>query len=89
MEGALFHYPVRRVIKNERSNRYRSVTYLRGLCSYRRAEEEEEIQRGSIACSQQPPCLGPLENLKSGSKLGVVRCIGPGIEYSKHRAGAV
>jgi len=33
------------------------MTYLQGECSYRRAEEEEEIQRRSSACSQHPPCL--------------------------------
>jgi hypothetical protein len=31
------------------------MTYLCGECSCRRAEEEEETQRWSIACSQEPP----------------------------------
>jgi hypothetical protein len=33
------------------------MNYLQGECSYRRAEEEEEIQHGSSACSQLPSCL--------------------------------
>ena len=32
------------------------MTYLQGDCSYKRAEEEGEIQRWSSACSQYPPC---------------------------------
>jgi len=39
----------RRFIANKRSHRDRSMTYLQGECSYRRAEEDE-IQRLSSAC---------------------------------------
>ena len=34
--------PPSRVIDNKHSNRVRSMTYLQGECSYRRAQEEEE-----------------------------------------------
>jgi len=34
------------------SNRDRSMTYLQGECSYTGAEEEDDIQRRSSACSQ-------------------------------------
>ena len=43
--------PGSRAIQNIHSNRDRSMTYLQGECSYRRAEEEE-IQRRWSACSQ-------------------------------------
>ena len=33
------------------------MPYLQGACSYRRAEEEQDIKRRSTACSQYPPCL--------------------------------
>jgi len=41
-------------------DRHPSMTHLQGGSSYRSAEEEEEIQRGSYACSQTPPCPNAL-----------------------------
>jgi len=38
-------------------DRDRRMTHLGCECTYRRAEEEEDIHLRSSACSQQPPCL--------------------------------
>jgi hypothetical protein len=38
----------RRVIENTHSTRDRSITYLEGECSHRRAEEEEEEEEEEI-----------------------------------------
>ena len=34
----------------------RNTTYLQGECSYRRAEEVDEIQHRSSACTEYLPC---------------------------------
>ena len=44
--------PVGRVTENKHPTDIGALTNLQGECSYRRAEEEEEIQHRSSACYQ-------------------------------------
>jgi len=46
--------PRRRVVDNRHSNRVRSMTYLHGECSYRRAEEEGRFNVGQVLVLSDP-----------------------------------
>ena len=61
------------------------MTELQGECSYRRAEEEEEIPRRSSACSQQP-CLDRLGGLGE-LEPAVPRAVRVRVRLEAHRAG--
>ena len=47
------------------------MTYLEDKCTYIRTEEEEEIQRRSSACSQQPP---QIDAGRKGDPTPVIAC---------------
>ena len=69
--------PRRRVIPNKHSNRDQSMTYLPGECAYRRADEEEDIQRlnGEYSYRRTEGLTDARTHVGGGGEITSVECL--------------